>query len=102
MAPFDVGSRDPYRREGGGLVDCDLLLLAQLEQREEGDGLFDTGTACNFRVEVEEAPSLQQRAEALDEERDGREPKCHVRERDLRRLRGECTQCGRELRRILL
>ena len=67
-------------------------MLAQFEQREEGDRDFDAGHPVDFLVEVEQTPSLQQRAEALDEERDRWEAKRHVRERDLWRLGGKATQ----------
>ena len=86
---------------GAACSSDDLARLAQLEQREEGDRLVDARQRPDLGVEVEAPPSAEQRAEALEELRDGRKPQRHVRERDLRRRLGEQPQRRGEPLRVL-
>ena len=90
-----------YRRERSGLRDRDLALLAELEQREEGDCLFHAREALHLCVEVEAPPPHEQRTEPFDELRDRWEPECHVRERDAWRLDGEPAHRLDESERLL-
>ena len=96
MIPFFVGARNPYRGKGLRLAESDLAGLAQLEEREERDGLLDAGEALDLGVEVEDAPAAEQRAEAFEELRHRREAERHVAERHGRWRDGERTQRSAE------
>ena len=98
---FAVGTGNPDRGKRGCLLEPDLPCLAQLQQRQERDGLVDTRQRAHLGVEVETASRAQHGAEALEELGDGREAQRHVRERDLRRRRSEQPQRRRELLRVL-
>ena len=50
-----LGAGDPDGCERGALCERDLAGLAQLEQREERDGLLDAREAGDLAVEVEHA-----------------------------------------------
>src|SRR6266508_298208 len=68
------------------LADRDLVRAAQLEQRQEGDRLLGARQPCQLGIEVEAEATPQERAEALEELRHGREAKLHVCQRHRRRL----------------
>src|SRR5205823_14725035 len=68
---------------------------------EERHSDLDALEAGDLLIEVEQPPPRQQRAEAFDEQRNGREAQRHVRERDLRRLDREQPQHRRERLRLL-
>src|SRR5258705_8003162 len=80
------GPRNSDRRERSGLFDRDLPGAAEIEQREEGDGLLDTREVADLLVEVEAGAAAQHGAEAVEELGHGRETQRHMRERDLGRL----------------
>jgi hypothetical protein len=65
--PFVVGAGDADGRERGCLGERNLAGLAELEQREEGDGLLDPRKSARLRVEVEDAACAQDGSEALEE-----------------------------------
>src|SRR5205823_5983542 len=95
------GARNSDRGEGRSLGECDLARVPQLEQRKERDRLLDPRELPDLALEVEAAAAPQHGAEPLQELRDGREAKLHVRERESRRLGRQRAQRARELRRIL-
>src|SRR5207244_2731566 len=81
--------RNADRSKRCRLTDRNLVRAAQLEQRQESDGLFLPREPFHLLVEVEDGPALQQRAEPLEKLRDGREVQRHVRQRYLRRRDGK-------------
>ena len=102
MCPFCLVAGDTDGGEGSGLRERDLAGLAELEQREEGDGLLDPREAGDLAVEVEHAAAAKDRAEALEKLGDGRKAKGHVREGHLRRRDGQPFERRGELGGILV
>src|SRR2546421_359264 len=93
---FQLEPADADRRERRRLLDRELTRAPELEHRKEGGRLLEPGHLPHLRVEVELRAPAQERAEPLEELRDGREAQGHVRERDLRRLLREHAQRPRE------
>src|SRR5207302_7670432 len=92
---------NPYRRERRRRCECELILLAQLEQREERDGDLRAREPQHLLVEVEQRAATKQRPPALEELRDRRKRKPHVRGGGRRRLDREQTHRRCQRQRVL-